>query len=328
MVKHTSRPTRINSTNTAPSGAYCSQEDLIQLRFQAKNLKLLQRKKALSLLTGPNKTRFRGRGIDFEEVRKYQPGDDIRSIDWRVTARSGKPHTKLFREERERPLLIATDQRTSMFFGSQHCFKSVTAAHISALLAWSGLQNGDRVGGLIFNEIDHIETRPRRSRQTVLAQLHHISNYNGQLPLLPNDGKDFQFFQMLTDLRRITKPGTAVFIVSDFSGAEHERAQECMYQLSRHAEITAIHISDRLEAEMPPSGQYIVSDGIDKSSMFTGDNFLRNQYKNDNEKHVQLLRNQLSRLGIPFIPMKTHDSPLGVLQSFYGGLERSKKRPA
>ena len=129
-------------------GAYIELDDLISARFLAKDLNLRHRRKALSLLAGPNKTNFRGRGIDFEEVRAYQAGDDIRTIDWRVTARSGKPHTKLFSEERERPLLVVNDQRQDMFFGSQHCFKSTLACYLGALLAWSGLNQGDRVGGL------------------------------------------------------------------------------------------------------------------------------------------------------------------------------------
>ena len=138
-------------------------------------MRLGRRNRALSVLAGPNKSNFRGRGIDFEEVRNYQPGDDIRSIDWRVTARTGTAHTKLFREERERPVLVAVDQRSSMFFGSSHCFKSVLAAQLASLLAWSALDAGDRVGGLVFNDASHREIRPRRSRKTVLALLSQIS---------------------------------------------------------------------------------------------------------------------------------------------------------
>ncbi len=108
-------------------------------------------------------------------MRSYQPGDDIRTIDWRVTARTGSAHTKLFREERERPVLVVVDQRSSMFFGSSHCFKSVLAAQLASLLAWSALHGGDRVGGLVFNEQGHQEVRPRRSRKTVLALLSQIS---------------------------------------------------------------------------------------------------------------------------------------------------------
>jgi len=316
-----------NTYKSVPEGAFCSQEQLIHMRFQAQNLKLLQRKKALSLLTGPNKTSFRGRGIDFDEVRRYQPGDDIRTIDWRVTARSGKAHTKLFREERERPLLIVTDQRTSMFFGRRSCFKSVTAAHIAALLAWSGLQNGDRVGGLVFNEQGHTEIRPRRSRQAVLAQLHHIAGYNQDLPLNSVvDGSRFEFVDLMSDLRHIAKPGTAIFIISDFSGAEEKRVYEHLYQLSQHAEVTAIHVSDPLEAELPPSGNYIVTNGQLRSGLFTGDKQLRGHYHADYQQRIQSIQSGFSRVGVPFIDITTEQSPLAVLQTFYGKAERQVRR--
>ena len=134
--------------NTPARGAYVDVNELIALRFPVRQLKLSRRNRALNALAGPNKSNFRGRGIDFEEVRNYQAGDDIRTIDWRVTARTGAAHTKLFREERERPVLVVVDQRNSMFFGSQFCFKSVLAAQLGALVAWSALSDNDRVGGL------------------------------------------------------------------------------------------------------------------------------------------------------------------------------------
>ncbi|HEY6130551.1 MAG TPA: DUF58 domain-containing protein, partial [Halioglobus sp.] len=148
--------------NAPAHGAYVQLNELIALRFPAQQIKLGRRKRALNSLAGPIKSNFRGRGIDFEEVRSYQPGDDIRTIDWRVTARTGSAHTKLFREERERPVMVVIDQRGSMFFGSTHCFKSVLAAQLASLLAWSALHGGDRVGGLVFNDEGHQEIRPRR----------------------------------------------------------------------------------------------------------------------------------------------------------------------
>ena len=317
-AKSTFTSKEYNHKNFLPRGPFCQQEELMQLRFQAKSLKLRRRKKSLSLLMGPNKTSFRGRGIDFEEVRKYQAGDDIRTIDWRVTARSGKPYTKLFQEERERPVLIATDQRQVMFFGSQHCFKSVTAAHVSALLAWSSFQNSDRVGSLVFNEDNQIETRPRCSRQAVLRQLHNIADYNNQLSVSEPTNANFKFFELLQDLRRITRPGTAVYIVSDFSGAEHELTQETIYQLSRHAEITAIHISDPLEATLPPNGQYVITNGFNRKSIFTGNKVLRARYESNYISNFNKLHTKFSRLGIPFITINTSDSPLQILQTFYG----------
>ncbi|MGK0499998.1 MAG: hypothetical protein ACJAYG_001643, partial [Oceanicoccus sp.] len=224
------------------SGAYIDLDDLIRARFAAKDLKLTQRRKALSLLAGPNKTNFRGRGIDFEEVRAYQAGDDIRSIDWRVTARSGKPYTKLFQEERERPVLVVTDQRQSMFFGSQQCFKSVTACYLSALIAWAGLQNNDRVGGLVFGNNQHREIRPRRNRQSVLAFMQALLEFNQQLNrdsgLHLNAASELE--QALVELRRIARPGSALYIISDFAGFADERVQKQLHQLSRHCEVTAL----------------------------------------------------------------------------------------
>lgn len=300
-----------------PVGAYCQLEALIALRHQSKQLQLAQRKKALSLLAGPNKTNFRGRGIDFEEVRRYQPGDDIRTIDWRVTARSGSAHTKLFREERERPVLIVVDQRSSMFFGSQTSFKSVTAGHIAALVAWSGLHTGDRIGGLVFNERTHREVRPKRSRKTVLTLLHHLAEMNNELPLGVID-HSFKFSDMLVDLRRIARPGSAVFLISDFTGANSAAASEQFYQLSRHTEVTAIQVTDSLEDKLPPVGRYTVTDGQNRAEVVTGDPVLRQQYSRDRQEEVEQLKQQFGRSGVPFIRLLTDASPLETLQQYYG----------
>ncbi len=307
----------VATKNLQPRGVYCQLEELIALRFQGGQLQLKQRKKALSLLAGSNKTNFRGRGIDFEEVRRYQPGDDIRTIDWRVTARSGSAHTKLFREERERPLLVVVDQRSDMFFGSRGCFKSVTAAHIAAILAWSGLQVGDRVGGLIFSDNSHHEIRPKRSRQSVLALLHHLAAMNQALPH-PAIPDPFQFSDMLRDLRRIARPGTAIFIISDFNGANSEQAREQFHQLSRHTEVTAIHVSDQLERELPPSGRYTVSKGDLRAEVATGNPAARSRYRDDHERETNLLKDQLNRSGAPFLQLDSGSAALEVLQRYYG----------
>lgn len=160
------------------SGAKTNLKQLIDLRYRAGELNLFARHKAQSQLAGNVKTSFRGRGIDFEEIRHYQPGDDIRSIDWRVTARTGEAHTKLYQEERERPVLVVTDQRPSMIFGTQCCFKSVQAAEVASLLCWAALGQNDRVGGLVFNGQQHQEIRPARSKSSVLQLLSAIHKYN------------------------------------------------------------------------------------------------------------------------------------------------------
>ena len=311
--------------NSPARGAYVQLEQLIALRFPARQLQLTRRNRALNALTGPNKSNFRGRGIDFEEVRNYQPGDDIRTIDWRVTARTGSAHTKLFREERERPVLVVVDQRNSMFFGSTNCFKSVLAAHLASLVAWSALAGGDRVGGLVFDGAQHRDIRPRRSRKTVLALLSQIARYNRALPRESADEPQ-PFAAMLANLRRIARPGSSVFLLSDFRGASDARAQEHLFQLAQHAQVTAIACADPLEAELPRAGRYAVTNGVERSELHTADRHLRSAYRQRFTQQHDTLAENLQRLGIPLLDATTDRAPFGLLQQYYGQTSRGGPR--
>ena len=302
-------------------GAYVELADLIALRFPARQLSITRKSRALSVLAGPNKSNFRARGIDFEEVRSYQPGDDIRTIDWRVTARTGSAHTKLFREERERPVLVVVDQRNSMYFGSSHCFKSVIAAQLAGLLAWSALDNGERVGGLVFNDSQHREIRPRRSRKNVLALLSQLETYNRLLPQA-EPPTSHNFADMLANLRRIARPGSSLFLISDFRGADDDHAQEHLYQLAQHTEITALACSDPLERTLPRAGRYAVTDGIERSELATADRRLRVSYQQHAEQRAQTLGKNLQRLGIPLLHASTGQAPFVLLQTYYGESRR------
>lgn len=299
-------------------GAYLELGTLISLRYPARKLNLSYRSRALSTLAGPNKSNFRGRGIDFEEVRSYQPGDDIRTIDWRVTARTGAAHTKLFREERERPVLLVVDQRNSMFFGSRHCFKSVLSGQLASLLAWSALDRGDKVGGLVFGDTSHREIRPRRSRKNVLTLLSEITHYNIALPSkLVDAGASFS--NMLDNLRRITRPGSSIFVVSDFRGAESTRASEHLFELAKHSELTAISCEDPLEAELPRAGTYTVTDGEKRSELHTASRQLRHDYARQRKSYQDRLAHQLMSLGVPLLNASTKTPPFELLHTYYGG---------
>ncbi len=307
--------------NAPARGAYVLLDELIALRFPATQLKLGRRNRALQKLAGPIKSNFRGRGIDFEEVRSYQPGDDIRTIDWRVTARTGSAHTKLFREERERPVLVVIDQRSCMFFGSSHCFKSVLAGQVASLLAWSALHGGDRVGGLVFNDHGHQEIRPRRSRKTVLALLSQLATYNQALPLDAMDVQD-SFAHMLSNLRRIARPGSSLFLISDFRGASQERAREHLFELAKHTELTAVACADPLESVLPRAGTYAVTNGVERNELHTGDQHLRRQYQHALQHQRDVLRSDLLGLGVPLLQASTDHSPFGLLQQYYGDRHR------
>lgn len=300
----------------SPAGAYSRLDELISLRYGARELKLNRQRKAFRMLVGPHQAKFRGRGIEFEEVRGYQAGDDIRGIDWRVTARTGKPHTRVFREERERPVLILVDQRLSMFFGSRTCFKSVLAAHVAALLAWAALQQGDRVGGLVFNGLEHREIRPKRNVKNVLRFLNDINSLNH---LLRKDfpAADSGLDESLEEMRRITRPGSNLFVISDFKGLA-AKGEKQLYHLSRHCDISAVLIFDPLEQELPANGYYSITDGNERFVMNTGDTNLRQTYYDGFEQKTDRLAHLFGPMGIPLIQLSTLDSPVHSFRKLLG----------
>mgnify|MGYP003867539183 FL=1 len=165
-----------SSIRSADLGPYCNLPQLMKLRWSVKHLCLPKAKSVSRPQTGQHMSRFKGRGMEFAEVRVYQPGDDVRSIDWRVTARRQTPHTKIFNEERERPLLVVCDQSQSQFFGSQYTFKSVRAAEVAALFSWTALEHNDRVGGIVFSERGHREVKPARNRKSIMKLLSFIND--------------------------------------------------------------------------------------------------------------------------------------------------------
>jgi uncharacterized protein (DUF58 family) len=153
---------QVNSSKT--EDIYVTTEDLVRLQYKARGFSFLPRQPMHSLFSGRHASRLRGRGLNFEEIRQYLPGDDIRNIDWKVTARTRKAHARIFTEERERPVLLVVDQRINMFFGSSVAMKSVTAAEAAGLGAWRVVDVGDRVGALVFNDSEVVEISPHRSQ--------------------------------------------------------------------------------------------------------------------------------------------------------------------
>ena len=298
------------------SGAYTQQAELFALRFRAR-LKLSVHRRSLSALAGPNRSSMRGRGLDFDEVRAYQPGDEVRAIDWRVTARTGEAHTKLYREERERPVLIVTDQRQPMFFGTQKCFKSVLAAQVCGLLAWSALRNNDRVGGFVWGQQQHVEVRPKRSKASVLKLLHTVHELNNQLGAdNVSAGTPLSINTALIDLRRITRPGSAIFIISDFHDFDDDASKQ-LFNLARHCEVTAVLVNDRLEQNLPPAGQYSVTDGLRRGVLNTRAAKLRDDYARHFRQRREHLHMSLASYGVPLIEMQTGCEPLTELLKYY-----------
>jgi len=296
-----------------PKGAYVELSHLLRLRFVAQDLRLFVPRAVKSQLNGAERTRFRGRGMDFEEVRLYQAGDDVRSIDWRVTARTQVPHTKLYREERERPVFVLVDQRAPMFFGSQRCFKSVLAAHVGANLAWAALSNSDRIGGLVFGNTQQRDIRPRRSKHAVLEFLHQLQEFNQQLqsPVAPPDTKPLSL--LFSDARRMAKPGCALFIVSDFHDYDKACEQQ-LFELARHTDVTLIHVYDPLEKHLHSNSRLSVSDGVNRLQLPTDDPRFQQAYQSAYTNHLDFLTHSTKRLAIPLLSYATTDNVQQLLR--------------
>ncbi len=299
------------------SGAYCTLQSLVNLRLKAKDLPLFRPGRSQQQMLGNSRSSFKGRGIDFEEVRAYQFGDDIRSIDWRVTARRMKPHTKVFQEERERPVMVLLDQSQAMFFGSQLNFKSVTAAEVAALIAWATLSHGDRIGGLIFNDKDLHETRPKRSRKTLLHWLNQTQRMNHQLRLAPGNDSGNALARSLRHTRRVAHPGTQIFIVSDFSHVNAE-AEQHLAQLARHNELMAIKVNDPLEQQLPRPNHYRITDGVHSLTMNTARSELRQQFQQQYLAHNEQLQKLFMRYRIPMLLVSSAEPSAQQLLATYG----------
>ncbi len=238
------------------AGAEYALADLLGLRHQAARLALSSRAPSRSQLSGAHRSRIRGRGMTYAESRPYQAGDDVRQIDWRVTARSGRPHTKLFEEERERPVFVVADFSPGMYFGTRHAFKHVVAAECCAVIGWAALASGDRIGALLTTPGGHIELRPSGGRRALMRLLHELDG----VARPGGDGESTPLHDALERAQRVARPGSLVFVVSDFYGLD-ESAAGALARLRVHNDVVMVQVLDAVEIEPPPAGQYPVSDG-------------------------------------------------------------------
>ena len=265
--------TLVSAAKPAIVGPTTDVDTLIALR--AVRLRRRESRTAQSnAIGGARLTRLRGRGIDFAEVRLYQPGDDVRSIDWRVTARKARVHTKVYREERERPTLILVDQRHTMYFGSRARTKSVAAAEIAALLAWHTVDGGDRVGGLVLEDDGEALVRPRRDPRTVVRLLGRIAQANRALAYAESAAAAIatpaapakRLNRALDHLARLARNSYRLYLVSDFTGFDAESRQR-ITDLARHNTLVGVRIYDALEADLPPPDLYAITDGITRANL-------------------------------------------------------------
>jgi uncharacterized protein (DUF58 family) len=288
-------------------GVYARLEDLVALRHRARGFSFLPRQPIHSLLAGRHASRLRGRGLNFEEIRRYQTGDDIRQIDWKITARTRKTHTRVYTEERERTTLLVVDQRLTMFFGSQQRMKSVTAAEAAALAAWRVLEQRDRVGALVFNDTDIMEVRPHRSQSTVMRILHAVTQQNHALSV--NKGlrsNPAMFNTALSHCARLAKHDVLVCIISDGSGHDAQ-SQQLLTRIARHNDVLFAYVYDALEGKLPAVGPLVFGDGWEQLEVDTAQRGLRERFRDSFAEDRAQARQFLLQRETPVIPLNTRD---------------------
>ena len=302
-----------SNTTFRPPEVSLNLADLIALRAESRGFSLLlgQIRAAQS---GGYLSRVRGRGMEFAEVRSYQSGDDVRSIDWRVTARQGKPHTKLFQEERERLVLLAVDYRRPMFFATRGSFKAVQASKLAALIAWQALKQGDRVGSFLFSEERQCELRPQLGKAGVLNLLRQmVADPVWQRPLHQPFEPQLRLAQTLLRLRRVARPGSLILLLSDFAQWD-DQVEKQLTLLSRHNDLGLIFCYDPLEQELPPPGNYRVSDGEHDLTMNTMDRSGRDHYRDNFTLHLNTIKLFCRQRRGLFLTCATNQDPLDCLR--------------
>ena len=271
------------------------------------------------------RVRSRGRGIDYVESRVYQPGDDIRSMDWRVTARSGRPHTKLYQQENARQVYLLVDFGASMFFGTRRAFKSVAAAETAALLCWAAVQRGARMGALINNatRIVHVRDRDgRRGALAILQALVSLGNARGPEPTVT------PLSATLRRARHVFRPDALMIVISDFAALAGDAEQE-LARLGQKHQLLLIQVYDPLEASPPPPGHYAITDGRDATVIDTRSASLRTDYESYFTGRRQRLETLAHRLGMALMSLCTNDVPAAALARRLGArAPRRVSRPA
>jgi uncharacterized protein (DUF58 family) len=296
------------STSQPSPGVHVTVRDLVALRGRARGFSFLPRQPLKSLLSGRFASKLRGRGLNFEEIRRYQSGDDVRQIDWKVTARTRKAHSRVYTEERERPLLLVVDQRTSMFFGSVARMKSVTAAEAAALAAWRALAAKDRVGAVVFNDREARVVRPHRSRANVLRLLGAIAEKNQALhagadvepnPAMLNDA--------LRHAARLLPHDGLVVVISDGVGADDE-TRRLGTEIARHNDAVFAFVHDPLEAHpIVADRRLVVTDGRRQLEGDLSEAATRSRFEEDFATRYEQTKRFLLGRQVPLLPLRTDE---------------------
>jgi uncharacterized protein (DUF58 family) len=312
-------------TGTLPKARQVSEDPRIHaslahlrsLEGPARGLSFLPRQPAQSVLNGRHASRLRGRGLNFEELRDYLPGDDVRAIDWKVTARTGAPHVRVMTEERDRPALLVVDQRMSMFFGTRRNMKSVTAAEAAAMTAFRILDQGDRVGGIVFGDEVLAEIRPQRSRAALNRFLTALADAGALLHAEAPNVTPIGLTQVLRSVARIARRNHLIVVLSDFDGIDAE-TERVVAALARHNDLILVPVTDPSAGELPPGLRLIVTDGALQAEIDTGSAGARQGLAEMSRGRIREVLDWQRRFGVAILPLSAGEETLPQMRRLLG----------
>lgn len=307
-------------------GAFVSVDNLVALESIATDLTFLRKAPVRRFLAGRHESRMRGRGLSFEELRTYMPGDDVRTIDWRVTARTGQPFVRVYNEEKDRPALIVVDQRTNMFFGSRRSMKSVAAAEVAALCAWRVMTLGDRVGGVVFNDVKQEAIRPHRSRGAVIRFAETISIQNNALSADSDiERSPGQLNAVLGSVAALARHDHLIIVVSDFDGHGPE-TRDLLLRMSVANDVIAVLVYDPFLLDLPRQGEMVVSGGALQAELQFGRGNVRDAVDSFARNRGRELLSWQEEMGLPMLPVSAAEEVAPQLRTLLGQLAWRQRR--
>jgi uncharacterized protein (DUF58 family) len=300
-----------------PPGVYANLDDLIRIQFKARNFSFLPQQPVTSVLSGRYASRLRGRGLNFEEIRRYLPGDDIRTMDWKVTARTRSPHVRVYTEEKDRAILLVVDQRINMFFGTRDKLKSVTAAELAALGAWRAVAVGDRIGAVVFNDVELFDIQPQRSQKTVMSILGNVVQMNHALradtQVETNAG---MLNRALEKALQLVSHDGLIVMISDFFGVD-EQTERLTARIAQHNDVLALLVHDPIRLQ-PAEERVTVSDGSLQMEIDFADKHVREKLAENYREEQEHITRFLNRLAAPLLMVSNQGDVVNQVRRLLG----------
>ena len=303
----------------ADGSIFVSLNHLVRLEHRAQGLSFLPHQARRSVLAGKHSSRMRGRGLDFEEIRAYVPGDDLRTVDWKVTLRTGRPQVRAYTEERDHPMLMIVDQSMSMYFGSIRAMKSVIAAELAALMAWSVVNASDRIGAIVFDDTNITSMRPQRSRNHVHAILGAIAKANATLQAETDISiNPLQLDKALETALALNTHDHMICVISDFAGA-NERTRQLLRSLTAKNDVVAAMIYDPTALDVKSGGHIVVTGGDLQIEIDMGEHsHMRSSLHEHFQERQEAIHAMLKRSGVPLMMFDTARDTVDQLRQMLG----------